>query len=137
MQLRPDSANVVNAIGSSGLATKDRMRQGAELPLLLACMPIARFLRDIPTVLWQDTCVGTLARDTHRLVHMLAQRGFSEEQAEAVVELISEIDTEHLATKADIQLEVRGLEIRLLKWAVPTLLGQVAVFAAVVRWLLG
>ncbi|MCH8147522.1 MAG: DUF1640 domain-containing protein [Planctomycetes bacterium] len=68
---------------------------------------------------------------------MLAQRGFSEEQAEAVVELISEIDTEHLATKADIQLEVRGLEIRLLKWAVPTLLGQVAVFAAVVRWLLG
>ena len=39
-------------------------------------------------------------------------------------------------TKADLREEIRSLEIRLLKWAAPMLIGQVAVFAAVIEWIL-
>lgn len=85
---------------------------------------------------WHTVAVTTLV-DTHRLISDLKQRGFSEEQAEGITDAIKAQDLEHLATKADLRAEVHALEVRLIKWAVPILLGQVAVFAAVVEWVLG
>ena len=62
-------------------------------------------------------------------------RGFSEQQATGVTEAIQEIDLSHLVTKQDLKEAIAGLEIRMLKWAVPLLLGQTAIFAAIVKWL--
>ena len=70
--------------------------------------------------------------DTHRLVHELQKDyGFSQAQAEGVKHAIKEIDLDHVATKADID----KLRAELFKWMVPLLIGQVAVFAVIVRWL--
>ena len=78
----------------------------------------------------------TVLVDTHRLVTDLKNRGFSEQQAQGIAEAINAQELEHLATKADLRDEIRALEVRLLKWAAPVLIGQVAVFAAIVEWLL-
>lgn len=75
--------------------------------------------------------------DTHRLFSDLKQRGFTDQQAEGVAEAIADIDLSHLVTKADLQAELRQLEIRMIKWMIPLLLGQTAVFALIVKWLVG
>ena len=54
--------------------------------------------------------------DTHRLITMLTDRGFSEQQAEAVTEAIQEIDLSELASKRDVQdlaHQLEKLELRL------------------------
>lgn len=54
--------------------------------------------------------------DTHRLIATLTQRGFSEQQAEAVTEAIQEIDLSDVATKreiADVVHQLEKLELRL------------------------
>ncbi len=81
--------------------------------------------------------MGTFAVDTHRLIEDLKSKGFTETQAEGVTETLKSLDLEHLASKADVKSEINGLEIRLIKWLVPMLLGQIGVFAIVVKWLLG
>jgi hypothetical protein len=48
---------------------------------------------------------------------------------------MQEIDLSHLVTKQDLKEAIAGLEIQMLKWAVPLLLGQTAIFAAIVKWL--
>ena len=75
--------------------------------------------------------------DTHRLISDLKQRGFTDQQAEGITEAIKAHELGHLATKADLRDEIRTLEVRLVKWAAPVLVGQVAVFAAIVQWVLG
>lgn len=91
-----------------------------------------RISRDGAAESWHASYVTTIV-DTHRLISDLKQRGFTAQQAEGITEAIAAQQLDHLATKADI----RDLEIRLLKWAAPVLIGQVAVFAAVVEWVLG
>lgn len=80
----------------------------------------------------------TLVLDTHRLIESLKLQGFSDTQAAGISAAIQEIDLSHLATKAgvaDIKTEIRVLEARMLKWIIPLLLGQTALFAAIVGWL--
>ena len=80
----------------------------------------------------------TLILDTHRLVESLQSRGFSETQAEGITAAIQEIDLSNLATKADfvdLKTEIRTMEARMLRWIIPLLLGQTALFAAIVGWL--
>lgn len=79
--------------------------------------------------------MATLLIDTHRLVTTLKGRGFTEEQATGVTEAIQEIDISQLVTKQDLKEAISGLEIRMLKWAVPLLLGQAALFGVIVKWL--
>lgn len=62
--------------------------------------------------------------DTHRLITHLTSQGFSAAQAEGIVETITEIDRSHLATKADLQDEIRKLEIRMLKFLIPIIIGR-------------
>ncbi len=57
-----------------------------------------------------------LIADTHRLIASLTERGFSEQQAEAITEAIQEIDLGEVATKrdmADILHQLEKLELRL------------------------
>jgi hypothetical protein len=92
-------------------------------------------VRDARPTSWHTIAVTTLI-DTHRLINDLKQRGFTEQQAEGITQVIEAQDLDNLATKADLRSEIHALEIRTIKWAVPILLGQVAVFAAVVEWVL-
>ena len=63
--------------------------------------------------------------------------GLKEEQAKAIALEMQKIDLEHVATKQDIQVAIDRLEIRMLRFIIPTLLGQAAVFAVIVKLLLG
>jgi len=76
--------------------------------------------------------VKTLLLDTHRLVERLRQQGFSDEQAEGITEALREIDLDRLASKSDL----RELENRMLRWIIPLLVGQTALFATIVQWLI-
>jgi hypothetical protein len=90
-------------------------------------------LRDNRLDLWQYIPVTTLILDTHRLISKLKERGFSQEQAAGITDALQEVDLSQLSTKADL----KELELRILKWMIPLLLGQTAVFALVVKWLVG
>ena len=50
--------------------------------------------------------------DTHRLVAGQKARGFTDDQSEGVVEIINELISSHLATKKDLELELRRQELR-------------------------
>ena len=81
--------------------------------------------------MWQADAVKTLILDTHRLIEHLQKQGFSPEQAAGITDALREIDLEQLATKADL----KELENRTLRWIVPLLFGQVALFSVIVEWL--
>ncbi len=41
--------------------------------------------------------------DTHKIINLLEQRGFSKEQAEGVVEVMKEIDVRDLASQSSVE----------------------------------
>ncbi len=47
--------------------------------------------------------MATLVSDTHKLVLILKQGGFTNDQAESLKAAFAELDTSDLATKSDIQ----------------------------------
>lgn len=60
--------------------------------------------------------MGSLPVDTYRLVNLLKERGFNEQQASGIVEVIQEIDLSSLANRADIrelEVKLRELELRM------------------------
>jgi hypothetical protein len=70
-------------------------------------IPIVTFSRDNLGKLWHYLAVAVLP-DTHRLVNILTERGFTAQQAEAITDAIQEIDLSGLATKTDLaELEAR------------------------------
>lgn len=76
----------------------------------------------------------TIAFDTHAAVKRLIEAGFSDTQAESVVDTLKsarDADLGQLATKADL-LE---MESRMIKWLVPLLIGQAALVTALVKLL--
>ena len=94
--------------------------------------------RDILLCLWQTVFVTTLHVDTGTAVNRLVDSGLSKQQAEAVVETFKDVDVQQVATKEDVhrlELQVTQLESRVLRWALPLLMGQAAVFAAIVKWM--
>jgi len=56
--------------------------------------------------------------DTHTTVKKFIKHGFSEEQAEVIVETINEKNTE-LVTKNDLNIALLELKTDLLKWMIP------------------
>lgn len=86
--------------------------------------------------------MATLVIDTHAFVQGLTKAGMSQRQAEAIAEGFKQIDLDQLVTKQDLRaaiqdlrVEISNLKSEMLKWAVPLLLGQVALFAVIVQWL--
>jgi len=47
--------------------------------------------------------MATIAIDTYKAIKRLQERGFTKDQAEALVSVAQEIDISSLATKADLQ----------------------------------
>lgn len=79
--------------------------------------------------------MATLIIDTHNFITHLIAAGMAEKQAEAIVEGIKEINFENVASKGDVRLAIAELKADLFKWLVPLLIGQIAVFAAVVKFM--
>ena len=75
--------------------------------------------------------MATLVIDTHNFITRLKEAGMEEKQAEAIISGLKEIDLKQVASKEDIA----ELKADLFKWLIPILLGQIAVFAAVVKFL--
>lgn len=80
--------------------------------------------------------MATLTVDTHKFITQLKEAGVEEKQAEAIVNGIKEINLEHVVTKDDLRIAIAELKADLFKWLIPILLGQIAVFAAVVKLLI-
>jgi hypothetical protein len=72
--------------------------------------------------------MATIALDTYKIITKLQQKGFTKEQAEALVEAAKEIDLSELATKADLA----ALKIDLIKWMIGTQLAYGALIVAIV-----
>lgn len=72
--------------------------------------------------------MATTAIDTLRFARKLKQAGLPEDQAEALATALGDELTEHLATKADLQL--LKAEMLLLKWMV----GFNLAFSAAILW---
>lgn len=66
-----------------------------------AAIKILSDLRDKRRDLWQAIPV-TVITDTHRLISNLTERGFTAQQAEAVIDAIQDIDLSEMASKEDI-----------------------------------
>jgi hypothetical protein len=82
--------------------------------------------------------MATLTFDSYGFVQTLKESGIPEDQAKAIAEGLQKIDLGHVATKEDlrqVQLELKAdiqqAKIDLLKWSVPLLIGQVAVFTTI------
>jgi hypothetical protein len=70
----------------------------------------------------------TLVIDTYKVVTRLQQKGFTKDQAEALVTAAQEIDLSALATKNDL----KDLKLDMIKWMVGTQLAYAAIIVAVV-----
>ena len=98
--------------------------------------------------------MATLTMDTHRIVKRLKDAGFTDSQAETVTDIIAETrtaDVASIATKADVgtaqgelaamrgematKADLAALEVRIIKWPVPLLLGQTGLIVALVKLL--
>jgi hypothetical protein len=70
----------------------------------------------------------TLVIDTYKVVTRLQQKGFSKDQAEALVSAAQEIDLSAFVTKNDLN----NLKLDMIKWMVGTQLAYAAIIVAVV-----
>ncbi len=69
----------------------------------------------------------TIVLDTHKVITRLKDRGFTEQQATGVTEVIQEIDLTEVATKSDLQ----HLKVDLMKWNATIMAIGVAVLALI------
>jgi len=46
--------------------------------------------------------------DTHKVINLLRERGFTQDQAEGIIQVFGEIDTSFIATKSDVA-ELKGM----------------------------
>ncbi len=84
--------------------------------------------------------------NTHTLVGRLKESGFTEQQAEAITEVIQEIDLSGIATRNDLTLGLEGIKselrteierakVTLIQWMVTLLIAQSALVVAVIELL--
>ena len=83
-----------------------------------------------------------IAFDTHRFVKHLTQKGFTQEQAEALAEEQVNLLNSNLATKADLatvkadlELSLSHLKVELLKWMFGALIAQGGLIVAPIKLL--
>ena len=83
-----------------------------------------------------------IAFDTHRFVKHLTQKGFTQEQAEALAEEQVNLINSNLATKsdlvalrADLELSLSNLKVELLKWMFGALIAQGGLVVALIKLL--
>ena len=65
--------------------------------------------------------MNTVAIDTHKTVRKLMEKGFSEEQAEGVIDVLTESE---LVTKSDLKVALAEQTTTTVKWVAALLLAQ-------------
>jgi len=65
--------------------------------------------------------------DTHKVINLLRQRGFTQQQAEGIVQVFGEIDTSFIATKSDVA-EIKGMMKVLISLTVGVVLLELGQF---------
>ncbi len=81
---------------------------------------------------------SSITFDTLAFVKRMKAVGFTEEQAEAQVEILKEVLGVSLATKADIdevKIALAEAKVEIIKWIAGMLVAQAAVIAALVKLL--
>ena len=81
------------------------------------------------------TIMQTLIIDTNGVVKKLEQRGFSRTQAEGITEVLKELDTSKLVTKADLDVALANQTTTIIKWITGMLLAQGALIVALLEYL--
>lgn len=74
----------------------------------------------------------TITLDTNKCTTVLQKRGFTREQAECLLAAVEEIDDSEICTKHDLKDATNELKI----WTLKLLLGQTALFTAIMAILL-
>jgi hypothetical protein len=75
--------------------------------------------------------MATIAIDTHKVITRLQERGFTKDQAEALVAVAQEVDLSALATKADLA----AFEARLYKFLFTAMSAQTVLIVALIELL--
>lgn len=82
--------------------------------------------------------MATIIADTHKIITKLVERGYTKDQAEALTEVLQDLDLSELATKADLnelRIQLTG-EIHGLSWRIfGLLLAQGALVIAILQLL--
>jgi hypothetical protein len=85
---------------------------------------------------------ATIALDTYKIISRLQQKGFTKEQAEALVSAAEEIDLSAFATKEDIKdlrsyldQALANQTISMMKWMTGMLLAQGALIVTLIQYL--
>ena len=76
--------------------------------------------------------------DSHSAFVRLTDSGLPEKQAEAVVQTLQEATIQNVATKDDVRMlkdEIMKAKVDVFRWAVPLLVGQIALFAVITELL--
>lgn len=74
--------------------------------------------------------MSTLVIDTHRVTKILRDKGFTEEQAEGVLQAIGEVDLSTIASKTDIaglKTDMANLKAEIFRFIVITAGVQIAI----------
>jgi hypothetical protein len=82
--------------------------------------------------------MATIAIDTYKVIKRLQERGFTKEQAEALVSVAQEVDISNVASKADVQdlrLELQQALYRQTWGLVGAIFAQGAFVIAVLQYL--
>jgi len=79
--------------------------------------------------------MATIAVDTYKVIMRLQERGFTKEQAEALVSVAQEVDLSTFVTKADLKDALRSLEVRLYKFMFAAMSAQTALIIGLIELL--
>jgi hypothetical protein len=77
----------------------------------------------------------TLVIDTYKVIKRLQERGFTKDQAEALVSVAQEIDLSAFVTKADLRDALRTLEMRIYRFLFAAMSAQAALIVALIQLL--
>ena len=64
--------------------------------------------------------MATIAIDTYKIITRLQERGFTKDQAEALIAVVQEVDLSTFVTKADLQ----EFKVDLMKWLTGVLIAH-------------
>jgi hypothetical protein len=79
--------------------------------------------------------MAILVLDTYTSIVRLRESGFEEKQAKAVVDVLTSVNLDQVATKQDVKLEIAELKAELLKWTITLLIAQAGAIVALIKFL--
>jgi len=79
--------------------------------------------------------MATIITDTHKVINHLQTRGFSKEQAEGIIDALSEIDETKVVSEATLERALHNQTRQLLTFIVTIAAAQTALTVALVQLL--